>query len=61
LSDNEVKVHQPVPLGRWHKTLGSTEARWLGGGGAIPEIFGSNGKINLTLEPKSFVLLEKEN
>ncbi|MFC1935001.1 malto-oligosyltrehalose trehalohydrolase [Chloroflexota bacterium] len=61
LSDNEVKLLQPVPSGRWHKILDSNEARWLGDGGAIPEKVGSNSEINLTLEPKSFVLLEKEN
>ncbi|MFC1901450.1 malto-oligosyltrehalose trehalohydrolase [Chloroflexota bacterium] len=61
LSDNEVKVRQPVPPGRWHKILDSTEARWLGNGGDIPGKFGSEGDIILTLEPKSFVLLEKEN
>lgn len=61
LSDNEVKVRQPVPPGQWRKIMDSTERRWLGDGGAIPEIFGSKGEINLTLEPKSFVILEKEN
>jgi len=61
LNDNEVEVRQPVPPGQWHKILDSIEARWLGDGGAIPEKFVSKGEINLTLEPKSFVLLEKEN
>ena len=61
LSDNEVKIRQPVSPGQWHKILDSKEARWLGEGGAIPGEFGSKDEINLTLEPKSFVLLEKEN
>ena len=61
LSDNEAKVCQTIPLGQWHKILDSTEARWLGAGSAIPEVFGSKGEIKLTLKPKSFVLLEKEN
>ncbi len=61
LSDNEVKIRQPVPSGQWRKILDSTEARWLGGGGAIPEKLGSNGEIILTLVPESVVLFEKEN
>ncbi len=61
LSDSEVKINQPVPLGEWRKILDSTEARWLGDGGNIPEKFSPKGEANLTLEAKSFVLFEKEN
>jgi len=61
LSDREVKINQPVPPGEWRKILDSTEARWLGDGGNIPEKFSPKGEANLTLEAKSFVLFEKEN
>ncbi|MFC2003947.1 malto-oligosyltrehalose trehalohydrolase [Chloroflexota bacterium] len=61
LSDNEIKVRQSVPPGQWQKILDSTDARWLGDGGAIPGKFDSKGEISLTLEPNSFVLLEREN
>jgi len=61
LSNNEVKVPHSVPSGQWHKILDSTEARWLGDGSTIPGKFGSKGEISFTLEPNSFVLLEREN
>jgi len=60
-NDNAVNIHQPIPSGQWQKILDSTEARWLGGGDTIPEKIGSKGEINLNLEPKSLVLLEKES
>jgi maltooligosyltrehalose trehalohydrolase len=61
LGDDEDKIHQLVSPAQWRKILDSTEARWLGPGGAIPEKFGSKDEIELTLLPKSFVILEKEN
>ncbi|MFC1917846.1 malto-oligosyltrehalose trehalohydrolase [Chloroflexota bacterium] len=61
LSDNEAKVRQTIPLGQWYKILDSTEVGWLGTGSAIPGVFGSKGEIKLSLKPKSFVFLEKEN
>jgi maltooligosyltrehalose trehalohydrolase len=61
LNDDEVKIRQPVPPGQWRKILDSADEKWQGKGGAIPGEFISKGEINLTLEPKSFVLLEKEN
>ncbi len=60
-SDNKVDVHRPIPSGQWYKILDSTEARWLGDGNTIPGKIDSKGEIDLTLEPKSFVLLEKES
>jgi len=61
LSDNEVKIRQPVPPEQWHKILDSAEARWLRDGDAIPGKFGPKDEICLNLGPKSFVILEKEN
>jgi maltooligosyltrehalose trehalohydrolase len=61
LSNNAVKISQPLSTGQWHKILDSTDVQWLGEGGAIPEELSSKGEINLTLVPESFVLLEKEN
>jgi maltooligosyltrehalose trehalohydrolase len=58
-SDNAVKKHQFVSVGEWHRVLDSADERWLGGGDTIPGKIDSKGEIDLTLEPKSFVLLEK--
>jgi len=61
LNNKKVDTRKPVPVGHWHKILASTEVRWLGDGDTIPERLFSKGEINLILEPKSFVLLEKED
>lgn len=61
LNDRSVLVRQPVPSGQWRKLLDSTETRWLGGGSAIGEQFKANGKAVLTLQPKSFILFERES
>jgi maltooligosyltrehalose trehalohydrolase len=60
-SDNKVNIHQPIPSGQWYKILDSNEARWLEDGDNVPGEIDSKGEIDLTLEPKSFVLLEKES
>lgn len=58
-NDNTVKMHQLVSAGEWHRIMGSADERWLGGGNSIPDKIDSRGEIDLTLKPKSFVLLEK--
>jgi maltooligosyltrehalose trehalohydrolase len=58
-SDNAVKIHHFVSAGEWMKILDSNDSRWLGGGDTIPGKIDSKGEIDLTMEPKSFVLLEK--
>jgi maltooligosyltrehalose trehalohydrolase len=60
-SDNKVNIHQPIPSGQWYKILDSNEARWLEDGDNVPGEIDSKGEIDLTMEPKSFVLLEKES
>jgi maltooligosyltrehalose trehalohydrolase len=60
-NDIEVKIHQSASAGEWHKILDSSEKRWLGDGDTVPGKIESKDEIDLTLEPKSFVLLEKES
>jgi len=60
-NDNAVKLHQPIPAGEWHKILDSNDAQWLGDGDIVPDKINSMDEIDLTMEPKSFVLLEKES
>ncbi len=57
--DAEASVTLPVPQGQWQKRLDSAESRWLGKGSHVPEKLNSDGKIDLILAPKSFVLLTR--
>lgn len=47
-----------VPLGEWRKLLDSAEARWMGPGSTIPDIFLA-GKIHLSIHPKSLCVLQR--
>lgn len=55
-ADKPASVKLPLPEGHWHKSLDSTEARWLGGGSRLPDTFNSTGESTLTLEANSLVL-----
>jgi len=61
LNDKEMTTAFSLPEGRWRKLLDSADKKWRGNGSTVPGQIGSNGKTALTLEPKSFVLLEKED
>jgi maltooligosyltrehalose trehalohydrolase len=46
----------PLPAGRWHKRLDSAEERWNGPGSQAPAVLASEGEVDLSLYPQSFVL-----
>jgi len=46
----------PLPAGRWHKQLDSAEERWSGPGSLVPARITSEGEVDLSLSPQSFVL-----
>lgn len=52
-------VTLPVPAGRWHKLLDTADERWLGKGSTVPAEFSSPGKLEITLQPRTCVLLRK--
>ncbi len=49
----------PLPAGRWRKQLDTAEACWLGEGSAVPGLVESTGRVQLTLGPRSAVLLTR--
>jgi maltooligosyltrehalose trehalohydrolase len=55
---SQIHRSQKVPDGTWHKRLDSADSRWLGGGptpGGVPDA-----GTQITIQPLSVVLLEKE-
>jgi len=60
-SDAEASEVFPLPAGRWHKELDSSDQKWLGNGSSVPEQLDSDGDASLNLSPWSFVLWLKEN
>jgi maltooligosyltrehalose trehalohydrolase len=57
--EDTVALPLPVPPGNWNKKLDSAATRWEGSGSAVPDQVGSNGKITLTLSPRSVLLLHR--
>jgi maltooligosyltrehalose trehalohydrolase len=48
---------EPRPAGRWWKVLDSSDAVWKGSGAAIPGLFEPEAPPDLTLQPRSFMVL----
>jgi maltooligosyltrehalose trehalohydrolase len=61
LGDKSVAVEFMLPEGMWQKLLDSADSRWQGTGSSIPGQISSDGKLTLTVPPKSLVLFDKEN
>jgi len=55
-NDGPVKVDLPVPAGFWQKQLDSEDKRWYGSGSLVPGQLQSAGTVNLSLNPKAFIL-----
>ena len=49
----------PIPPGRWHRTLESTEGRWGDQGCATPAVIESRGEVQLPLNPWAFLVFAK--
>jgi len=60
LTDNQVSVTLPIPVGCWQKSLDSAEERWHGKGSNIPELLDSKGEAFLHFEPRIVALFIKE-
>jgi maltooligosyltrehalose trehalohydrolase len=61
LDDKETAATPSLPGGRWQKLLDSAEEKWQGSGSMVAGQLRSDGKIALTISPRAFILLEKEN
>jgi len=48
----------PLPRGRWHKALDSSDPRWLGPGGGAPDELLSDGRAAVPLQPEAVLLLQ---
>ena len=59
IGDAAVAPDLPIAQGRWRKAIDSAEVRWDGGGSAIPDALSSEGQARLSLNPKTFILLER--
>jgi maltooligosyltrehalose trehalohydrolase len=53
-------VAVPLPAGRWEKRLDTADVRWQGDGSAVPVGLDSPGRVDLTLGPRSAVVLVGE-
>jgi maltooligosyltrehalose trehalohydrolase len=56
---SHVSVSLPLPAGRWRKVLDSTDPRWEGPGGALPEQLDIDGNITLALPAKSLAVFAR--
>lgn len=54
------KASGPLPVGRWKKLIDSSDVRWGGPGGGIPDAVSSEGDGSLSLAPVSFVLISRQ-
>ncbi len=54
-----VSLVLPLPPGRWEKLVDSSEKRWGGPGGSVPESLRSHGSVAISLPPKGLVLFSK--
>jgi maltooligosyltrehalose trehalohydrolase len=57
---SRVSVSLSLPSGRWRKVLDSTEPRWQGPGGGLPEQLDISGNVTLTLPAKSLAVFASE-
>lgn len=57
--DTPVSVGASLPDGAWEKVIDSSDKRWGGGGGRVPERLEVRGEALLPLNPTSFVLLSR--
>ncbi|EEF58678.1 malto-oligosyltrehalose trehalohydrolase [Pedosphaera parvula] len=48
-----------IPIGGWQNILDSAMERWNGKGSKVPHEIRSNGRLTITLSPKSFVVLRR--
>jgi maltooligosyltrehalose trehalohydrolase len=55
--DTARSVEVPMPCGRWLKRLASGEARWMGPGPDLPEVFHSDGEVSVTLTQQAFLMV----
>lgn len=51
------KLSLPIPRGRWHRTLDSSDELWGGTGSQAPAELQSRGELQLSLNPWSFLVL----
>ncbi len=56
LGDGDLTEELSFPKGHWQKRFDSTDERWNGAGSSLPQELTSEGKIELNLAQKSFVL-----
>lgn len=52
-------VTADLPTGIWETRIDSADLIWLGPGSAVAQKIVSNGNVQLTLQPRSFVVLER--
>ena len=55
-----VRIPVPAPGGRWRKRLDSADTRWGGSGSIVPDLLSSEGRLELEVGPRAFVLLQLE-
>lgn len=60
LNEKEITTTLRLPGGEWQKLIDSADDQWQGKGSTVPHRIRSDGKIALTLPPKSFVVFRKE-
>jgi maltooligosyltrehalose trehalohydrolase len=61
LGDKAIAAGFSLPEGIWLNLIDSADEKWQGTGSPVPGQVRSDGKIALTIPPKSFVLLNKES
>ena len=57
---SQLSASLSLPSGRWRKMLDSTEPRWQGPGGALPEQLDIIGNVTLNLPAQSVVVFASE-
>ena len=57
--EEPVTVSLPVPPGQWEKLVDSSDPRWGGNGGSIPDTIRSKGETTFMLNPVSFALFSR--
>jgi len=58
--DTPASIHVSVSEGQWRKRLDSADERWGGGRSAISGRLTSRGEVTLTLSPRAFVVLTRQ-
>jgi maltooligosyltrehalose trehalohydrolase len=59
-NDHEARLFQKVPHSMWRKRFDSSDSRWMGNGGSVPELVDGTQVRDIALQPFAALLFERE-